>query len=278
MTETLRAGARVFHAIPCQSMSQNRHPSFNPTPVLGGGAVVVGRFEMSIGERFDWHRHPVHQLAWTEQGVLAVSVADKTWILPPTRALWIPSSVVHSVKASRPSTMRGIYFRKRRCPIRWDEPTIVPVTPLIRELVMHLGGARLERDARRHAQHVLLGLLTPLSATTIDVPTPSDPRARRVADALVRNPADDRTLSAFGRSAGASARTLARLFAGETGVPFGAWRTRLRLRASLVHLAEGVPVSIAGDRVGYRSASAFVSAFRRHVGLTPGAYFARDAD
>ncbi|NBH03765.1 AraC family transcriptional regulator, partial [Amycolatopsis sp. SID8362] len=98
--------------------------------------------------------------------------------------------------------------------------------------------------------------------------------ARDVERALLANPADPRTLAEFGRDVGASERTLARVFAAECRMPFGTWRTQVRLRASLPLLAQGTPLETVAYRVGYSSASAFVAAFRRAVGVTPGAYFA----
>jgi len=47
----------------------------------------------------------------------------------------------------------------------------------------------------------------------------------------------------------------------------------LRLQAALPLLATGEPVANVARRVGYDTASAFVAAFRRETGLTPGAYF-----
>ncbi|KQY37527.1 MULTISPECIES: helix-turn-helix transcriptional regulator [Nocardia] len=96
-----------------------------------------------------------------------------------------------------------------------------------------------------------------------------------VAEALLDNPADDRTLADWGPHAAASSRTLARAFRAETGMTFAQWRTQIRLAASLTPLADGVPVTRIAARVGYRSASAYVAAFRRAVGTSPGQYFAR---
>ena len=65
----------------------------------------------------------------------------------------------------------------------------------------------------------------------------------------------------------------ARAFLAGTGIPFSRWRTAVRLRAALPHLASGEAISTVADRVGYDTPSAFVAAFRRETGLTPGAYF-----
>jgi len=60
-----------------------------------GTAVFVADFPMPPGTRFDWHTHEDHQLAWAASGVLTVLTADATWVLPPTRALWIPAGLPH---------------------------------------------------------------------------------------------------------------------------------------------------------------------------------------
>jgi len=95
-----------------------------------------------------------------------------------------------------------------------------------------------------------------------------------VAQSLIDNPADGRTLTQWGRDVGASERTLARAFLADTGLSFGQWRGLLRLRAAMVALAAGDPVTRVAREVGYESTSAFVAAFRRATGSTPAVYFA----
>lgn len=236
-------------------------------------ATIVASFPMAAGVRFEWHAHSDHQLAWSPDGVLIVLTDGGSYILPPTRALWIPARTPHETRASGVATLRSVYLRPGRSPIRWRGPTPVVVTPLLAELICHLDDDRLAPLRRRRAEAVLFDLLTPLRIATIDVRLPADPRARDVAKALLDDPADGRTLHSWGRHVGASSRTLARAFRAETGLSFGRWRTLVRLQAALIQLAEGRPVSVVADRVGYETTSAFVSAFRSHTGVTPGRYF-----
>ena len=102
---------------------------------------------------------------------------------------------------------------------------------------------------------------------------PSDERALEVARALISDPADPRNLAAWGREVGASGRTLTRAFLADTGIPFARWRTSVRLQAALPLLAAGEPVANVAGYVGYETPSAFIAAFRRQTGVTPGAYF-----
>jgi AraC-like DNA-binding protein len=148
--------------------------------------------------------------------------------------------------------MRSLYIRPGLFPVSWaetDRPTPVAASPLLADL------------------------LTPVAVTTVGVRLPDAVTARRVAEALRANPANQRTLREWGHEVGASERTLARAFAAEAGVPFGRWRTLLRLQAALSMLAAGEPVSRVAGRVGYDTPSAFVAAFRRETGQTPGSLF-----
>jgi transcriptional regulator GlxA family with amidase domain len=74
-------------------------------------------------------------------------------------------------------------------------------------------------------------------------------------------------------AAGASRRTVERLFAAETGMSVGRWRTRLRLVEALRLLAAGEPVTAVAHRTGYATPSAFGAMFRAELGTSPARYF-----
>jgi len=236
-------------------------------------AVIVATFPMPAGLVFDWHTHPDHQLAWAASGVLTVRTKDSTWVLPTTRALWIPAGLRHETLSAGAATMRSAYVRPGLCPIEWTEPTPVAAPPLLAELIGYLEQPNLDSDRRSHAEALLVDLLQPVTMTTIEVRMPADDRAREVADGIAADPADGRTLADWGREVGASERTLARAFLADTGISFGRWRTLLRLQAAVAALADGQPVGNVARHVGYESDSAFVQAFRRETGVTPTAYF-----
>jgi AraC-like DNA-binding protein len=212
-------------------------------------------------------------LALAASGVLVMGGEATSWVLPRTRALWIPAGVRHSVAVAGPTTMLSAYVDPDRCPLRWTEPTVVAASGLLGALVAHLARPTLPPPERRRAEAVLWDIVEPLPVTTLSPPLPEDERARRVADGLIADVTDGRPLAAWGREVGASARTLARLFTAETGLGFERWRATARLAAALPLLADGVSVGATAHRVGYATPSAFVAAFRREVGTTPAEYF-----
>ncbi len=241
----------------------------------GQPAAVVRTFTMQDRERFTQHTHERHQLASSAGGVLTLRTSDQIWVLPPSRALWIPAGIAHEVIAHRPAVLRTAYLDPARCPLRWESPTPVMGDELLLALMDRLEQAELGRAARRRSEAVLLDVIRAVEVSTVRAPMPADTRAAALATGLIPAPPDPRTIEQWGRSVGATGRTLARLFAAETGVTFGQWRTAARISAALDLLASGNSVARTAPAVGYQTASAFIAAFARELGCTPAAYYAR---
>ena len=95
-----------------------------------------------------------------------------------------------------------------------------------------------------------------------------------VARALLHDPADRTELREWAARLHVSLKTLQRDFLREYGTSYRRWRTELRLRASRA-LLETEPVAEVARRVGYATSSAFIAAFAREYGYTPGRRSAR---
>jgi AraC-like DNA-binding protein len=126
---------------------------------------------------------------------------------------------------------------------------------------------------RRLITTLVLNEIRAATVAPLHLPEPADPRLMRITSALREQPGDSRTLTAWAAEAGASTRTLSRLFLAETGMTFRQWQRQARLLAALVRLAQGTPVTSLAFDLGYESPSAFISAFRRALGKTPRRYF-----
>jgi AraC-like DNA-binding protein/quercetin dioxygenase-like cupin family protein len=239
-------------------------------------AIVVATFPMPPGTVFCWHTHEDHQLAWAAQGVLTVNTEAATWVLPPTRALWIPAGLPHETGADSLATMRSLYISPQAAVAAWTEPTPVAISSLFAELTAYLDEVQADEQRRARAEALLADLLIPAKAASIDVRMPVSEPAGKVAEALRQDPADKRTLREWGQEVNVSERTLARAFTQETQITFARWRTLVRLQAALAMLAEGQAVSRVAGRVGYDTSSAFTAAFRRETGITPSGYFSQD--
>ena len=121
--------------------------------------------------------------------------------------------------------------------------------------------------------NVILDLVQTLKIAPLDLPIPTDTRFKKISKTLTVNPGDNRTLEDWGKSVGATSRTLARLFQLETGMGFRQWRQQMRILESLRRLGREEQVTTVALDLGYDSPSAFIAMFRKVLGKTPGQYF-----
>ena len=240
--------------------------------------VVVYAQDYPAGWHTEVHWHARSQLAYASAGTMTVETEQGMWAVPPQRAVWIPAGVRHDVRSAGPLAMRSVYIERDVVPWLPTSCCVVQVTPLLRELIIQaselphwytLGG----RDER--IMRLILDEIRELPIAPLHLPEPHDRRLRRMTTALKNDPADRRTLAAWGHTVGASSRTLARLFQVQTGMSFQAWQRQARLLAGLMRLAEGEPVTTVAMDVGYESPSAFIAMFKRALGTTPSQYFDR---
>ncbi|MEU7840289.1 helix-turn-helix transcriptional regulator [Micromonospora sp. NPDC049114] len=231
------------------------------------------RVPLADRDRIDWHHHGRHQLVCPRNGVLAVSTPTGMWTVPPDRAVWIPAGVAHAHRAYGPTDMRAIMFDRPLNPMGVDQPTALAVSPLLREVIVSLtDGEELTDDERDNLERVALDQLRRATTLRLRLPYPADSRLRDLAEILLEDPTDRRTLGELGTAVGAGARTLSRLFREQTGMSFPHWRTQLRLHHSLTLIAVGESVTTTAAASGYSGPSAFIQAFRAYFGMTPGEY------
>ena len=120
---------------------------------------------------------------------------------------------------------------------------------------------------------VIIDMVQSLETVPLHLPMPTDDRLKRIAEAIVAKPADNRSQTDWAKVSGASVRTIARLFPEQTGMSFSQWRQQARLMAALERLAAGEPVVRVALDLGYTSQSAFIAMFKKVLGTTPGKYF-----
>jgi AraC-like DNA-binding protein len=229
----------------------------------------------SNGHVLEPHSHPWGQLIYAVSGTMQVLVSDTLWLVPPTRALWAPAGTVHSIEMRGATAMRTIYVPAERAVDLPQHSHALEIEPLLREVIVHIVGLRLLREdvpSDLHMAQVFFDLIATAPRLPLFVPMPRDARAAVVAQALRHDPVCDDSIAILARAAGASVRTLQRVFREETGMRFVEWRQRLRLLQAITLLVQGTSVTQAGAAAGYASTSAFIAAFRQQMGDTPSRY------
>jgi AraC-like DNA-binding protein len=255
-------------------MSQTRQ-SVHACPKLPSPVTTLV-YEFAHGHVIPEHFHPEDQLVYASLGVMTVRTSQGTWVVPAQRAVWIPARTPHGIVMSGPVSMRTLYLRARMVRGLPRTCCVVNVSTLLQALILHACTyPQLSRRTKTHAHliDVLVDQLETVHAIPLQLPNPSDARAVRVAKILQRSPADSHSLEAACKQAGASKRTIERLFREQTRLSLGKWRQQLRLMRSLQLLAAGEKITHAALEAGYSTPSAFIAMFRKTLGTTPRRYF-----
>ncbi|VWD42872.1 AraC family transcriptional regulator [Burkholderia lata] len=227
------------------------------------------------GDRVTWHQHHHGQLAFAAQGVVRVLTPSRTWTLPQSRAVWLPSDIDHELHAIGDGQLCSVFVEPEAFPWSWREPAVIAVSPLLRELAVTLAADGEKQRGSRAALSAPL-LLKVMAETPAlpepGVPLPRDPRLLGICEHMMNDPASDLTLDFWGAQFGASARTLARRLHAETGLTFVAWRQQMRVAEAITRLTLGQTVTQVSKDLGYSSASAFIAMFRQITGDAPQRY------
>ena len=203
-----------------------------PRPMVGYANDYVSGHETGL------HRHPRAQLLFAIGGVMRI-VTEAAWFtVPPGTGLWVPANTLHGVRMDGAVQMRALFLRADAAAAGPVVTTVIAVSPLLRELILTVCEEPVVWDARgpiRLVASLVLHEIGGARTRPLSLPACRDPRLIRVARALVANPADSRDMDDFAKIAGASVRTLARLFATETGMSFRQWRQQLRMTPAMAN-------------------------------------------
>lgn len=244
--------------------------------MIGDGLVVRSlAVTYPDGAMLGEHNHPWSQLVYGRSGVMRVTTPGASWLVPPTKAIWLPAHRPHDIQMRGAVALRTLYLSPEIVSDLPAEAVALEVAPLLAELTLHiLKIGMLDPSQPSHVRlaGVLVDLIRDARHEDLFLPLPSDRRAAALAEQLQANPQAHSDLGSLARAAGSSLRTLQRLFPRETGLSLEAWRHKARMIHAVARLAAGVPVTAAALDCGYESTSAFISAFRRQFGATPRRY------
>ncbi|WP_411883232.1 AraC family transcriptional regulator [Polaromonas sp. YR568] len=250
--------------------------------------VRVRARSMPADTHFEPHSHAWAQLAYCATGVVQVTAeggddgaggagGEITYIVPPSRAVWIAPGAQHHITVLEAAEFRTLYIHANATPKGWSGCRVLVVSPLLRESISALDAASPAHPLSPTREQLLSGLvldeLTHADTQALGVPMPhpqnGDKRLRALCEAVLRAPAQRATLAEWAADIGASERTVARLFRDELGLSYQQWRQQAILAHALPLLTRGQPVSTVAAASGYASDSAFTAMFKAAMGQPP---------
>ena len=231
------------------------------------------------------HTHPWAQLAISTGGVIRLSLADATYLVPPHRAVWVPPGVQHAVTMVETARLYTLYFlpevhgggaqARWMDDAAWQSCRVMEASALLRALVVEmdvgsdtaspLSAAQQERE--RHLSALVCDEVRRAPVIHLGVRLPHDKRLKNLCEAVLEDPTRHETLEQWVQDSGASLRTVARLFRSELGCTFTQWRQQVVLAHAVTLAAQQLPIAHIAAELGY-TPSAFSALVRRTVGMT----------
>ncbi|MDP1537039.1 MAG: helix-turn-helix transcriptional regulator [Burkholderiales bacterium] len=253
------------------------------SPVQGdlSRAVVIRHTAYPRGHHIAPHWHGRAQFVFAVAGTMRVRTARHAWIVPPSRALWVPAHTVHEIQMHGVVDMHSLYFSAAAGAGMPASCVVLDVSPLLHELIVRaaaLPAAYDERGDDGLLMQLLMAEIRRLPHCALDLPLPESADLTQLCEHILADLSTRRPCDSTAGELNISTRTLYRRFLRETGITFARWKQQARLLESIRRLAEGVPVTTVAVDLGYESPGAFSTMFRRALGMAPRAFTAAGED
>lgn len=259
--------------------SRRRHSPSEPAvasehPVIGDltRPLVMRRTAYPAGHHIRPHWHTRAQFAFAVAGTMRVRSARHAWIVPPSRALWLPARTIHEIQMHGVVEMRSLYLDDRAAAGMPADCVVLEVTPLARELIVRAAALPGDYDPEGDdglLMRLLVAEIRRLPACALDLPLPESADLMQLCEGILADLSTRRPSASDAGAMRTSARTLYRRFLRETGITFARWKQQARLLESIRRLAAGAPVTTVAIDLGYESPGAFSTMFRRALGVAP---------
>jgi AraC-like DNA-binding protein len=240
--------------------------------------VRTSAADLKANTTLNHHAHEWHQLIYVSAGLMSVSTEAGSWVAPATWAIWVPAGVGHAIRFVVDSAFRTAYFRPGWTELYPTACTVVSVSTLLRELILRAIETG-QLDRRQVIDTAIASLMVSelqlSSARSLSLRQPASEAMCRAAKLMSNKDPRAATLSSLAHAVGAGTRTFERQFSAETGMTPGRWRQHQAMLRGLELLAAGTAIKAVAARTGYATASAFIAAFRKIFGTTPGNYFSQ---
>lgn len=259
------------------------NPREGETPILSPSRPLHAfKKRQKAGTWSDLHTHQHWgELAYLVAGSIVMRTSEGSYLGQATRAVWIPPGLLHEWYLPEASSNRSLFIHLSalgQSP-RFSHLHAVEITPLLRELIIAMsdcdpcGGSA----ADKRLFQVFLDRLA--QATPVDNPLtmPTNHRLVELCTGVLMAPDAPVCLRDWSQQMCVSEKTLARLFKRQTGQTIGKWVQDARLQRAMEYIEAGQSVTEVALNCGYTSLSAFIVAFKKHFGTTPGAYGSRES-
>ncbi len=224
------------------------------------------------------HRHRTGMLGMQICcGQFGVELSDRRLAVPRHAAFWIPPDIAHCTIQAPDVVSICLHVAPEVCHQYLPKhPVRLVLNPMTEEMIKHFARVWQTTKAGVSATRISKLIVSELSCTPHlqegFAPVPDHPYFKTMVDELIDTKIEHKTMQQWADSFGISSKTLARLTQKLTGMPFSQWSVQFRLLPALTALSEGDTVEETAYQCGYETTAAFIAAFTRVFGITPGKY------
>lgn len=240
--------------------------------------ILCFPWESDSPHRVSSHSHTRGHIVLLEAGTYWVLTPEGTWLATSGQAIWVPPHAQHEVHSHCPVRAHVLFVDEAHSASLPARCGTAQVTPLLFELIRRMGLHGNDYGHGSPAARLALVTLDELAGmefAPVTLPVSNELRLARAMRIVIEDPMSHTELDQLARAAGASKRTMSRLFAKELGMTFRQWRTRVILTKAIERLERGAAVTEVASELGY-TPSSFAFMFRSNLGISPRRFCARD--
>ncbi|WP_407180701.1 AraC family ligand binding domain-containing protein [Bradyrhizobium sp. STM 3562] len=137
-------------------------PISAPPGVLPPRPITMRAESIPARHEFAEHAHDWHQVVYAIDGVLMVSAENRSFVISPDQAFWLPSGVCHRVGSLLGAEFRSLWIAVdagRNLP---SDPTVLAVSPLLKELIVEAAAVEGSQDGDGYPDRIATLILDQL--------------------------------------------------------------------------------------------------------------------
>ena len=237
-------------------------------------SIVEKQYETGMCEPL--HSHVCHQLIIVKHGFIRVTAPNGQFAITQNRGIWLTQGTEHHLTILKNTQVLSAFIEPLTRADLLNRSQVVAISELLQALLSSAVGINSHYQTNTREAWIVelildeLRCLTPLAE--FEVPQPTLPEYRALLEKISERLSHPWGLADIAHLLNISERTVSRQFTQQTGLSFIEWLRRLRLQHSLELLLQGQSVVDVSLAVGYDSPSAFSTAFKQRIGLSPTQY------
>jgi AraC-like DNA-binding protein len=226
----------------------------------------------------DWHHHERAQLLYCSQGSFHLEITNKAFLVPPTRAIWIPAKMQHHAYSAQRVSHRSLYFDIHHFKHLATQMEVIKVSPLLKELIIKACSFKPNYPEKSPESRIGMVIVDEILKATTEpffLPLSKNTKLTSIKHYILDHLANKPTHIQIAEAFHINPKTLSRLCKKETGMTLEQWVMQIKLLKAIEMISTGATTTLTAQSLGYSNDSAFIYMFKKLTGGTPSELYAK---